>query len=314
MSDTSVWNDLDREGVVDQPQLLFTLWAIATGFCKSKLDFRYHFADQLDIDAIMTTLERLGLGQEVGDRLELTTAGRDLVGDVNLATGTPELVHEPLEGEDADVSLGSQVQPAESRLVAMLVESAIDANMLAQRIHDLIGEGKLLVRDAAIVARNSLGGISLAEQFDLASADALGSAFWGLLFSQLIAAPLTGAAMGGAVGVSSGSPEDIGIDADFIRRVGFDIAFGRSALFLVTSNQGLATTLHTIKDPRFSIIQSDLSIDQERRLRRALGPSIVSTGAIASPLTGAASGAVDWDERNNDAEDTQRNPPWRRDW
>jgi uncharacterized membrane protein len=103
----------------------------------------------------------------------------------------------------------------------------------------------------------------------LTGAGALGGSFWGLLFGLIFFVPLLGLAVGAAMGALAGSMSDVGIDDDFIREVREKVTPGTSALFVMSSNAVADKVLEQFKSTGASLISTNLSGDQEARLREA---------------------------------------------
>jgi uncharacterized membrane protein len=103
----------------------------------------------------------------------------------------------------------------------------------------------------------------------LTGAGALGGAFWGFLFGLLFFIPLVGMAVGAALGALTASLADIGIDDDFIRQVRDKVTQGTSALFLMTSGAVEDKVRDAFQGTRMELIQTNLSNEQEQRLREA---------------------------------------------
>ena len=104
---------------------------------------------------------------------------------------------------------------------------------------------------------------------NLTGAGALGGSFWGLLFGLIFFVPLLGMAVGAAMGAMSGSMADVGIDDDFIRGVRRDVTPGTSALFVMTSNAVADKVIDQFRSTGASLISTNLSTEQEGRLREA---------------------------------------------
>jgi uncharacterized membrane protein len=104
---------------------------------------------------------------------------------------------------------------------------------------------------------------------DLKGAGALGGSFWGLLFGLIFFVPLLGMAVGAAMGALSGSMADVGIDDDFIRDVRQHVTPGTSALFVMTSNAVVDRVVEEFKDSGATLLSTNLSHDQEAKLREA---------------------------------------------
>jgi uncharacterized membrane protein len=99
----------------------------------------------------------------------------------------------------------------------------------------------------------------------------MGGMFWGMLLGFIFAAPLLGMAVGGALGALAGAFRDYGIDDDFINQVRHQVTEGTSALFLMTSDAVLDRVVDAMKNVQFDIIATNLSKEQEQKLREAFG-------------------------------------------
>ena len=76
-------------------------------------------------------------------------------------------------------------------------------------------------------------------------------------------------AVGAAMGALSGSMADVGIDDGFIRSVRDNVTPGTSALFVMSSNAVADKVLDQFKTTGASLISTNLSNEQEMRLRAA---------------------------------------------
>ena len=104
---------------------------------------------------------------------------------------------------------------------------------------------------------------------NLAGSGALGGAFWGLLFGLLFFIPILGMAIGAAAGALGGSMADVGIDDDFINSVRSQVTPGTSALFVMTSGAVYDKVKDAFEDTHPQLITTNLSNDQEAKLREA---------------------------------------------
>lgn len=102
---------------------------------------------------------------------------------------------------------------------------------------------------------------------NLAGAGALGGAFWGMLFGLLFFIPLLGLAIGAGLGALTASMADVGIDDGFINSVKQRVTPGTSALFLLTSEAVTDRIKDTFDDLSPELIASNLSAEQEAKLR-----------------------------------------------
>jgi uncharacterized membrane protein len=100
---------------------------------------------------------------------------------------------------------------------------------------------------------------------------ALGGGFWGLLFGLIFFVPLIGLAIGAAAGALAGSLTDVGIDDGFIKQVRDQVTPGTSALFAMTQNAVQDRVREAFAGFQPQLITSNLSEDQESKLREAFG-------------------------------------------
>jgi uncharacterized membrane protein len=100
---------------------------------------------------------------------------------------------------------------------------------------------------------------------------ALGGGFWGLLFGLIFFIPILGLAIGAATGALFGSLADVGISDEFIDRVRQQVTPGTSALFLLSSDAVMDRVKAEFKDSNPQLITTNLSADQEEKLREAFG-------------------------------------------
>jgi uncharacterized membrane protein len=105
----------------------------------------------------------------------------------------------------------------------------------------------------------------------LVAGGALSGMFWGLLFGLIFLMPLFGAAVGAAFGALGGAFREYGIDDDFIKRVRGQVTEGTSALFLMTSEAVMDRVVEVMSHAKFEIIATNLSWQQEQKLREAFG-------------------------------------------
>jgi uncharacterized membrane protein len=104
---------------------------------------------------------------------------------------------------------------------------------------------------------------------NMAGAGALGGAFWGLLFGLIFFIPIIGLAIGAGMGALAGSMTDVGIDDEFIRSVRDKITPGTSALFLMSQDAVIDKVQDAFKGTHAELIQTNLSDEQEAKLREA---------------------------------------------
>ena len=150
--------------------------------------------------------------------------------------------------------------------------TAEGADKALNLVVDLQKQHLIKLHDAAIVSW-PVGKKSprTRQLVDLVSAGALSGMFWGMLFGLIFFAPLFGMAVGAAFGALGGAFRDYGIDDDFIKRVRSQVTEGTSALFLMTSEAVMDRVVDAMKNVKFEIVATNLSKDQEHKLREAFG-------------------------------------------
>lgn len=113
------------------------------------------------------------------------------------------------------------------------------------------------------------------QAMNTVGAGALGGAFWGMLFGLIFFVPLFGLIIGATAGALSGTFTDYGINDDFIKDLQTKVTEGTSALFLLTGQ----VTVDKVEaaftaDEKGELIQSNLSADQEAKLREDFGAEV----------------------------------------
>jgi uncharacterized membrane protein len=149
-------------------------------------------------------------------------------------------------------------------------DSAPGAKQALDLLQRLQKEELIQINDAAYVYWPDGQKRPKTEQLhNFTGAGALGGSFWGLLFGLIFFVPLLGMAVGAALGALSGSMADVGIDDGFIRSVRDNVTPGTSALFVMSSNAVADKVLDQFKTTGASLISTNLSNEQETRLRAA---------------------------------------------
>lgn len=142
----------------------------------------------------------------------------------------------------------------------------------------------LEIQDAAIVTWEQGKKKPKTKQLhSMAGVGALGGAFWGMLFGLLFFVPFLGLAIGAAMGALAGHFSDYGIDDKFINSVKEKVTPGTSALFLLTSNVVLDKLAAIVKGQKFEIIQTNLTQEQEEKLRAAFAEDEPAAPAADAP-------------------------------
>ena len=163
-------------------------------------------------------------------------------------------------------------------LTVLKFETADGAEKALQVVKDLSERQQITLHDAAIVTWPEGKKKPKTEQVESStSKGVLSGAFWGMLFGLLFLVPIFGLVMGATMGGISGSMSDIGINDEFIRSVRSKVTEGTSALFLMTSDAVKDKVAEAMKGLDFEIIASNLSMEQEEKLREAFAEEEASS-------------------------------------
>jgi uncharacterized membrane protein len=139
-------------------------------------------------------------------------------------------------------------------------------------VQELQKQELIKVLDAAIVSWPAGKKSPTTRQLiNLAGVGAMGGLFWGMLLGLIFATPLFGMAVGAAFGALGGTFRDYGINDEFIAKIRSQVTEGTSALFLMTTDAVLDRVADAMKSLKFDIIATNLSQEQELKLREALG-------------------------------------------
>ena len=145
------------------------------------------------------------------------------------------------------------------------------AEQLVCRLDGGAGNGRVAIDDAALVswppgrrtpAIRELGGIT--------GPGKLWGGFWGMLLGLIFLTPLAGPRFGAAAGAVAGSFSEFGVSDDFVMRVREEVTPGTSAIFLISTRSSAQSVAEAFADLDAAVLRSELSVEQEERLREAL--------------------------------------------
>ena len=155
-------------------------------------------------------------------------------------------------------------------LTALRFPTADGANQMLGTLQNLQRQQLIEIHDAAIVTWPEGHKKPETQQLNsLTGAGAMTGAFWGMLFGLLFFVPILGLAVGAGMGALLGSMSDLGIDDKFVQQVRQEVTPGTSALFLLTSGAVVERVVPALKGVQMEIISTNLSPDQEQKLRAA---------------------------------------------
>ena len=160
-------------------------------------------------------------------------------------------------------------------LIAIAFENPAKAFDMRARLAELQREYLITMEDVTVVTRDDDGKVKLHQATNLTAAGAVGGGFWGMLIGMLFFNPLLGVAVGAGTGALSGYMTDIGVDDNFMKKVGEDLTPGSAALFVLVRKATGDKVMDKLKDfaGTGKIIQTSLSKTTEDELRKVLEKS-----------------------------------------
>jgi uncharacterized membrane protein len=161
-------------------------------------------------------------------------------------------------------------------LVVIDYESEVKAEEVRLTLLKMQKEYLIDVADAVVVVRNENGKVKLRQMVDLTTMGAVSGGFWGALVGVLFLNPLFGMAVGAAAGAVSGALGDVGIDDKFMKNLAETIKPGSAALCLLIRSMTEDRVIEEIKPFGGTIIKTNLSHDDETKLRDALAAAQAS--------------------------------------
>src|SRR2546425_11718105 len=153
-------------------------------------------------------------------------------------------------------------------LVVFKFPTAEGAGTMLSTLESLQKQHLIQINDGAILTWPAGKSKPKTKQLaNMTGVGALRGAFWGLLFGLLFFIPVFGLAVGAAVGALMGHFAHYGIDESFINQVRSKITPGTPALFLLETGAVVDKVAEAVKDQQFEIIQTNLSKENEDKLR-----------------------------------------------
>jgi len=99
--------------------------------------------------------------------------------------------------------------------------------------------------------------------------------FWGVLLALIFLTPIAGPRFGAAAGAVAGTLADFGVADDFVKCVRDTVTPGTSAAFVLGGRNCPDLISAALADIPASVIRADLSDEETRNLRDALGDESV---------------------------------------
>lgn len=158
-----------------------------------------------------------------------------------------------------------------STLIAVTYPSVDAAKQARAKVLELTAEELIRLEDIVVMERREDGKIKLHQA---AGSPTAGGALTGALFGGLIGllffVPLLGMALGAAGGAAAGASTDLGVNDDFMRKLGNDLTPGSAALFLLITESTPDKVIPRLAPLGGEIMSTSLSHEAEQHLRDAV--------------------------------------------
>lgn len=157
-----------------------------------------------------------------------------------------------------------------SNLVAIAFPDEAKAFELRARLVELQKEYLIEMEDVVVVTRDAEGKVQLHQAVNLTAAGAVGGGFWGMLIGLVFLNPLLGAAVGAGAGAISGRLTDLGINDEFMKKLGETLTEGTAAVFVLVRKATPDKVMDRLSDfaGTGTVLQTSLTKDSEEELRK----------------------------------------------
>ena len=157
-----------------------------------------------------------------------------------------------------------------SNLVAIAYPDVETADTVAEELHQLTKEGSIELDDMVVVERDGEGKIKLHQTRSTTGKGAAGGAVWGMMIGFIFFAPLLGAAIGAATGSAVGKQKDVGVEDDFMDRLGVKLHNNSGAVVVLVRRSTPDKVVPRITQFGGDVIQTGLGPEREAELQEAL--------------------------------------------
>jgi uncharacterized membrane protein len=158
-----------------------------------------------------------------------------------------------------------------SKLVAIAYPDIATAERVRAELVEATKERLLQLDDAVVVEHQPGGKVKLHQAMSPSGAGAAGGAVWGGLIGLLFLAPLFGMAIGAASGALAGKFTDVGVNDDFMKKLGSSVPEGGAALIVLGQSDAPDKVIDRVGSYGGEVIQTSLKEEEEEHLRSALG-------------------------------------------
>lgn len=153
-----------------------------------------------------------------------------------------------------------------SELIVMAVDSPSTAFSLRKEIEALGKDFAVEPEDVSVITRAAEGAVKLHPQVNRVAANAIGGTIWGAVLGVVFLMPVIGAAVGAGVGAVSGKLSSAGIDDDFLRRLGTEIAPGTAAVGLLARHVDPDAFDKLVQDYDATVLRAAISDEARKNL------------------------------------------------
>lgn len=167
-------------------------------------------------------------------------------------------------------------------LVVIGYESEVKAEEVRLALLKMQKDYLIDLTDAVVAVREENGKVKLRQMYNMTAAGAVGGGFWGTLVGLLFLNPLFGLAVGAGAGAISGALSDVGIDDAMMKKLAETLKPGTAALCVLIRQMTADKVLEEIQKFGGTVIKSNLSHENEEKLRVALEAAQKSAGATTS--------------------------------
>jgi uncharacterized membrane protein len=157
-----------------------------------------------------------------------------------------------------------------SNLIAVAYDDVEAARNVLGTLKELSIERAIALDDAVIVEHRPDGKMKVHQTARPGAVGAAGGALWGGVIGLLFFAPFLGMAVGAATGGAVRAASDVGVDDQFMKRLGEELTPGSAALIVLVRDSTPDKVLPRISPYGGCVIHSSLSDETEEHLREAL--------------------------------------------
>jgi len=135
----------------------------------------------------------------------------------------------------------------------------------------------LILEDVAVVVRHPDGSFTFNHEPFPALSNVLAATAVGFLAGLVVAAPLTGAAVGAVVsGIGSVGASSVGIKDDFVREVEALMKPGTSALFVLDDAGDMDVILHRIRGLGGTVVKTNVDAERAKLIQSTLAAALAT--------------------------------------